>query len=172
MGLYPVERLSGMSQLDMSATDEWVYPPGTILNEVMGGWRYPVVEGELGEGVPLEYAKVWRLAQQRTDRPVKIGTVSAQVAVSCTPLQTDHYKGDKHQAMWDMATAFNKELRALAAAGCKVIQIEEPMLHLAATAGDRGEVDFLVDAFNHEIWVSRTWRSGSTPAGATRTCRR
>ena len=25
------------------------------------------------------------------------------------------------------------------------------MLHLAATAGDRGEVDFLVDAFNHEI---------------------
>ena len=131
----------------------------------MGGWRYPVVEGELGEGVPLEYAKVWRLAQQRTDRPVKIGTVSAQVAVSCTPLQTDHYKGDKHQAMWDMATAFNKELRALAAAGCKVIQIEEPMLHLAATAGDRGEVDFLVDAFNHEIsgledvevWIHTCW---------------
>jgi 5-methyltetrahydropteroyltriglutamate--homocysteine methyltransferase len=94
-----------------------------------------------------------------------MGTVSAQVAVSCTPLQTDHYKGDKHQAMWDMATAFNKELRALAAAGCKVIQIEEPMLHLAATAGDRGEVDFLVDAFNHEIsgledvevWIHTCW---------------
>jgi 5-methyltetrahydropteroyltriglutamate--homocysteine methyltransferase len=163
--LYPVERLAGMSQLDLSATDEWTYPPGTILNEVMGGWRYPSVEGELGVGVPLEYAKVWRLAQQRTDRPVKIGTVSAQVAVSCTPLQTEHYKGDKHQAMWDMATAFNTELRALAAAGCKVIQIEEPMLHLAATGGDRGEVEFLIEAFNHEIsgledvevWIHTCW---------------
>jgi 5-methyltetrahydropteroyltriglutamate--homocysteine methyltransferase len=163
--LYPVERLAGMSELDLSATDEWAYPPGTILNEVMGGWRYPSVEGELGVGVPLEYAKVWRLAQQRTDRPVKIGTVSAQVAVSCTPLQTEHYKGDKHQAMWDMATAFNTELRALAAAGCKVIQIEEPMLHLAATGGDRGEVEFLIEAFNHEIsgledvevWIHTCW---------------
>ena len=39
------------------------------------------------------------------------------------------------------------------------------MLHLAATAGDRGEVDFLVDAFNHEIsgledvevWIHTCW---------------
>ena len=151
MGALPVERLAGMSELDVSATDEWAYPPGTILNEVMGGWRYPVVEGELGEGVPLEYPKVWRLAQQRTDRPVKIGTVSAQVAVSCTPLQTDHYKGDKHQAMWDMATAFNKELRALAAAGCKVIQIEEPCLH--GTGGVAQEIPFevFIEAFNREV---------------------
>jgi 5-methyltetrahydropteroyltriglutamate--homocysteine methyltransferase len=162
--LYPVERLAGVSALDLHATDEWAYPPGTILNEVMGGWRYPGIDGEIGEGIPLEYPKIWRLGQQRTDRPVKIGTVSAQVAISCTPIVTERYKGDKHQAMWDMATAFNAELRALAAAGCKVIQIEEPMIHMAV-GGDPGELEFLIEAFNHEIaglddvevWVHTCW---------------
>jgi 5-methyltetrahydropteroyltriglutamate--homocysteine methyltransferase len=162
--LYPVERLAGIAELDLDAPDAWAYPPGTILNEGMGGWRYPGIVGELGRGLPLEYGKIWRLAQQRTDRPVKIGTVSAQVAVSCTAIHTDHYPGDKHQAMWDMATAFNQELRALAAAGCKVIQIEEPRLHIAA-GGDPAEVEFLIECFNHEIsgledvevWVHTCW---------------
>ena len=164
--LYPVERLAGMSALDISATDEWAYPPGTILNEVMGGWRYPVVEGELGEGVPLEYAKVWRLAQQRTDRPVKIGDgVGAgrgEPARRCRPTTT-RATSTRPCGTWRRRST--RSSRALAAAGCKVIQIEEPMLHLAATAGDRGEVDFLVDAFNHEIsgledvevWIHTCW---------------
>jgi 5-methyltetrahydropteroyltriglutamate--homocysteine methyltransferase len=162
--LYPVERLAGVSDLDPSPPDAWAYPPGTILNEVMSGWRYPAIDGQIGEGIPLEYAKIWRLAQQRTEKPVKIGAVSAQVAVACTPIRTEHY-ADKHQAMWDMATAFNKELRALAAAGCKVLQIEEPMIHGAAQTADPGEVEFLIECFNHEIsgledvevWAHTCW---------------
>jgi 5-methyltetrahydropteroyltriglutamate--homocysteine methyltransferase len=61
----------------------------------------------------------------------------------------------------------NKELREVAAAGCKVIQIEEPLLHfLAATRPEDTEfIDFLVDAFNHEVegldgvevWVHTCW---------------
>ncbi len=165
--LYPVERLGGVTPLDDDATsDEWAYPPGSLLNEVMGGWRYPGVTGPIAKGTPLELAKIWRTAQARTDRPVKIGVVSAQVASSVLTLHTDHYGADKHQLMWDMATEFNAALRELAAAGCKAIQIEEPLIHFtAATSNDRGYIDFLVECFNHEVsgldgvevWAHTCW---------------
>ena len=68
--------------------------------------------------------------------------------------------------MWDLATTMNAELRKLVEAGCKVIQIEEPLLHfVAASSGDRGYLDFLIYCFNHEIsglgdaevWVHTCW---------------
>jgi len=40
-------------------------------------------------------------------------------------IRTDKYK-DIREVIWDMATAMNTELRALAAGGCKLIQLEEP----------------------------------------------
>ena len=74
---------------------------------------------------------------------------------------------DKKQLIWDMATAMNLELRQLAAAGAKVIQIEEPTIHfVAAFYPDQKELlDFLVDAFNHEVeglddvelWIHTCW---------------
>jgi len=52
------------------------------------------------------------------------------------------------------------------------MQIEEPTLHfMANTFGkDHEQVKFMVEAFNARSRASTTWRSGSTPAGATRTC--
>ena len=49
-----------------------------------------------------------------------------------------------------MAEAMNRELRQLAAAGCKVIQVEEPTLHFMARYNpDQKELlEFLVKAFN------------------------
>jgi 5-methyltetrahydropteroyltriglutamate--homocysteine methyltransferase len=165
--LYPVERLGGVTPIDADATsDEWAYPPGSLLNEVMGGWRYPGVVDAIEEGIPFEYAKIWRIAQARTARPVKFGAVSAQVAASVLSLHTDHYPADKHQLMWDMATVFNKALRELAEAGCRAIQVEEPLIHVAAaTTNDRGYLDFLVECFNHEVsgledvevWAHTCW---------------
>jgi 5-methyltetrahydropteroyltriglutamate--homocysteine methyltransferase len=165
--LYPVERLGGVAPLDIDATsDEWAYPPGSLLNEVMGGWRYPGVTGAIEDGTPFEYAKIWRIAQARTARPVKFGVVSAQVAASVLSLHTELYPADKHQVMWDMATVFNGALRELAAAGCRAIQIEEPMIHVtAATSNDRGYLDFLIECFNHEVsglddvevWAHTCW---------------
>jgi 5-methyltetrahydropteroyltriglutamate--homocysteine methyltransferase len=63
-----------------------------------------------------------------------------------------------------MATAINQELRELVAAGCKVIQIEDPLIHLVGPA-EAGYLDFLVDVFNHEvegleeaeIWIHTCW---------------
>jgi 5-methyltetrahydropteroyltriglutamate--homocysteine methyltransferase len=164
--LYPVERLAGVAERPEQSADEWVAPSGTILNEIFGGWRYPPVVGKIEAGIPFEFDKVWRIAQSRTDLPVKIGTVSAQVAASVLTVRTAEYDDDKRQLMWDMATAMNQELRRLADAGCKVVQVEDPMIHFAAHTGAGDEyVDFLVDCLNHEIeglddvevWVHTCW---------------
>jgi 5-methyltetrahydropteroyltriglutamate--homocysteine methyltransferase len=165
--LYPAERLRGVStQVALPASDEWVYPPGTLLAEAFGGWRLPPVVAKIEPGGPLEFDKLWRIAQARTDRPVKFGTVSTQLVASMLELRTDVYAPNKRDLMWDMATAMNRELRNLADAGCKVIQIEEPLLHfVAATSTDRRYMDFLIDCFNHEIsglddvevWIHTCW---------------
>lgn len=65
-------------------------------------------------------------------------------------VKTDVYAEDKQDLMWDIATILNAELRELAAAGCEVIQIEEPATSSAAAYGAAPEyLDFLVDLLNH-----------------------
>jgi len=61
----------------------------------------------------------------------------------------------------------NKELRQLAAAGAKVIQIEEPTIHFTACfhPEEKELLDFMVEAFNHEVeglddvelWIHTCW---------------
>jgi 5-methyltetrahydropteroyltriglutamate--homocysteine methyltransferase len=165
--LYPVERLPGIAVGEtVPASDEWVHPPGSLLGEVFGGWRLPAVAGRVEPGGSLEFDKLWRIAQARTDRPVKFGTVSTQFVASMLELRTDDYAAHKRDLMWDMATAMNRELRKLADAGCRVIQIEEPLMHfVASTTRDERYLDFLIECFNHEIsgledvevWVHTCW---------------
>jgi 5-methyltetrahydropteroyltriglutamate--homocysteine methyltransferase len=68
--------------------------------------------------------------------------------------------------MWDHAEIINGELKGLMAAGCKVIQVEEPLLHFFGKFNPpREEIDFLVDTLNREIdglddcevWVHTCW---------------
>lgn len=162
---YPSERLSGVSEYDTETTAGWSYPIGTWLNEIVGGWKYHAIVDKVGPRVPLEFAKVWRVAQSRTDRPVKFGTISADLASTVLTVKTDVYDDDKRELMWDIATVLNAELRQLVAAGCKVVQIEEPAIHSAAAWGaDEATLDFYVDLFNYtvegleaEIWVHTCW---------------
>ena len=66
-----------------------------------------------------------------------------------------------------MAEAMNRELRQLAASGCKVIQVEEPTLHFMARYNPEKKdlLDFLVDCFNREVeglddvevWIHTCW---------------
>jgi 5-methyltetrahydropteroyltriglutamate--homocysteine methyltransferase len=166
---YPLQRWAGFEgdYLQSEATrSPWLrYPPGTLLNEIYTGWRWPRVVDKV-EHRPLDYAKIWRLAQVRTDRPVKFGTVCSQVMGLFLDLHTAKYK-DHREVIWDMAVAMNKELLALRDAGCKCIQIEEPSLHFwANTYGrDHDEVKFMVQAYNREVqglddvelWVHTCW---------------
>ncbi len=81
-------------------------------------------------------------------------------------LHTPKYK-DRHEVIWDMAVAMNKELLALRDAGCKCIQIEEPTLHFWANTYGKAheEVKFMVEAYNREVqgledvelWIHTCW---------------
>lgn len=164
---YPLERIDGLDvKQALSAIEVQEQPPGTLLAEVSSAWRVPAVAGHIGSGARLEFAKLWRIAQSRANRPVRFGTVSSQLVASMLDLRTDVYADDKRELMWDLATAMNAELRSLVAAGCRVIQIEEPLLHfVAASSRDRQYLDFLIDCFNHEIsgleeaevWIHTCW---------------
>lgn len=163
---YPSDRLGGVTEYDTETTAGWTYPLGTWLNEIVGGWKYHGVVDKVGPRVPLEFAKVWRVAQARTEKPVKFGTISPDLACTVLTLKTDVYDDDKRQLMWDLATILNAELRQLVTAGCKVVQIEEPAIHSAAAWGaDAETLDFFVDLFNFtvegldeaEVWVHTCW---------------
>jgi 5-methyltetrahydropteroyltriglutamate--homocysteine methyltransferase len=163
---YPSERFDGISEYDTETTFGWKYPIGTWLNEIVGGWKYHAVVDKVAPRVPLEFAKIWRIAQARAGKPVKFGTIAADLAATVLTIKTDAYAEDKQDLMWDIATILNGELRALAAAGAKVIQIEEPAIHSSAAYGAPAEVlDFLVELFNHtveglddvELWIHTCW---------------
>jgi 5-methyltetrahydropteroyltriglutamate--homocysteine methyltransferase len=144
-----------------------------MLDSIYKTWRWPRVVDKVEHDPknPLEYAKIWRIAQQAaaaSERQVKFGTCSAQVLSYFLDSHTSHYDlDDKKQLIWDMAEAMNLELRQLAAAGCRVIQIEEPTLHFTARyyPEQKELLDFLVDAFNREVeglddveaWIHTCW---------------
>jgi 5-methyltetrahydropteroyltriglutamate--homocysteine methyltransferase len=170
---YPVERWKGFAH-DELQTDEtrwqmFELPPGTLMNEIMTGWRWPwaVDRVEHNPHAPLEYAKIHRIAQQRTRKPVKFGTVAPQCISTYLDVHTDVYDDDKRQLVWDMTMAMNRELRELAANGCKVIQLEEPLVHYVAHHNPQQTdyIDFLVDVWNAgvegldevEIWMHTCW---------------
>ncbi len=166
---YPLQRWAGFEGDHLQpeeTTAPWLhYPPGTLLNEIYTGWRWPHVVDKI-EHRPLDYPKIWRLAQSKTRKPIKFGTCCSQVMALFLDIHTPHYK-DKRQVIWDMAEAMNKELLALRDAGCRCIQIEEPTFHfMANTYGkDHEEVKFMIDAFNREVqglddvelWIHTCW---------------
>ena len=166
---YPLQRWKGFEG-DYLQSEEtrspWLrYPPGTLLNEIYTGWRWPRVVDKI-EHHPLDYAKIWRIAQSKANKPVKFGTCCSQVMGLFLDIHTSKYQ-DNRQIIWDMAEAMNKELLALRDAGCTCIQIEEPTLHFWANTygAESDEVKFMVEAFNREVegledielWVHTCW---------------
>ena len=166
---YPLQRWAGFAG-DYLQSEEtrspWLrYPPGTLLNEIYTGWRWPRVVDKV-EHRPLDYPKIWRLAQAKTSKPVRFGTCCSQVMGLFLDLHTPKYK-DHQEVLWDMAVAMNKELLALRDAGCKCIQIEEPTLHFWANTYGRNHdnVKFMIECYNREvkdlddveIWIHTCW---------------
>lgn len=166
---YPLQRWAGLEgdQLQSEETrSPWLkYPAGTLLNEIYTGWRWPKVVDKI-EARPLDYAKIWRMTQAKTRKPVKFGTCCSQVMALFLDIETKKYK-DKRQVIWDMAEAMNKELLALRDAGCKCIQVEEPCTHFMANTfgADHEETKFAIEAYNREVqgledvelWIHTCW---------------
>ena len=98
-----------------------------------------------------------------TDRPVKFGAICAPALASM--LWNEYYADDK-EMMLDLCDIMNAEFREMAAAGCPLIQVEEPPHHGRALRPDCTDADleFLTEAFNRqlvgvnaEIWVHTCW---------------
>jgi len=139
--------------------------PGHILHDVLETRMMPDLVGPVGRGT-LQYTAVWKAAQRQTTKPVKFGTIMPElVAMAVRDL---HYK-DLRKAILAISDALNEELHDLADAGCKVIQMEEPQIHLLAAKGLVDKVlnpDFMVEVFNNtvrglrkktEIWCHTCW---------------
>ena len=141
------------------------HKPGHILHDVLETRIMPDLVGPVGRG-RLRYAAIWKAAQRLTTRPVKFGTITAElIAMSVRDL---HYK-DLRKSILAISDALNEELHELADAGCKVIQIEEPQIHLLAAKGIADKVlnaDFMIEVFNNtvrglraksEVWCHTCW---------------
>jgi 5-methyltetrahydropteroyltriglutamate--homocysteine methyltransferase len=85
--------------------------------------KLPTVTGPVGAGAPF-LPHDWRVAQGCTERPVKI-TLPGPMTISDT-VADSHY-GDPARLGRDLAAALNAEVLALAEAGCRHIQIDEPV---------------------------------------------
>ena len=141
------------------------HKPGHILHDVLETRMMPDLVGPVGRGT-LQYSAIWKAAQRLTARPVKFGTIMPElIAMAVRDL---HYK-DLRKAILAISDALNEELHELAEAGCKVIQMEEPQIHLLAAKGLVDKVlnpDFMVEVFNNtvrglraktEVWCHTCW---------------
>jgi 5-methyltetrahydropteroyltriglutamate--homocysteine methyltransferase len=162
---YPIERLGGIDG-HRSTSQGWMarhdIRPGHILWEVQEAYQPAVVTAKLSRG-PLEYAALWQIAQRLSDRPVKFGAICAPALASM--LWNRHYPDDKAMVL-DLCDIMNAEFRALAEAGCPLIQVEEPRQHGLTTRPDctEAELEFQTQAFNRqlagveaEIWAHTCW---------------
>jgi 5-methyltetrahydropteroyltriglutamate--homocysteine methyltransferase len=140
-------------------------PRGHILHDVLEARLMPDLVGEVGRGA-LDYTAIWKTASRLTTRPVKFGTITPELIAMA--VRDDHYK-DLNASMNAIADVLNAELTELADAGCPVIQMEEPQIHLLAAKGLTDKVlnqDTMVDLFNRtvkglgvksEIWCHTCW---------------
>lgn len=162
---YPLERLGGVEG-NRDHSPGWSrrmdLKPGQILWEVEEAYQAPVAVDKLTAG-PIDYDAVWKSAQRLTDRPVKFGAVSAQTLPSM--LWNEAYDTDEEMIL-ALCDIMNAQLKAVAASGCRVIQIEEPLHHFMSLNPDTTDDDlaFLTEAFNREvagvdaeIWVHTCW---------------
>lgn len=150
---YILDRMQGLEQRDpreivrmeRGGTQRRVDMPGDILNESIR--MSPLVVGPLSAG-KLQYDAVWKTAQRLTDKPVKMGSCSAQHLDQQVPNQ---FHKDRSESIRAFSRALNEEFHRLADAGCRVIQVEEPCLHNATGTKRELSMDDYVEALNLEV---------------------
>ena len=170
---YPTHHMTGFDtahpQLASVGAGGIAFPRGHILHDYLEARVMPKIVGPLGRG-EMQYAEIFKAAQRLTAKPVKFGTVTPELVAFA--VQDGYYKSlpDRIMAMSD---AFNAELHDLADAGCQVIQMEEPQIHLLAARGIVDTVinpEFMLKVFNNtvkglraktEVWCHTCWGNPS-----------
>jgi 5-methyltetrahydropteroyltriglutamate--homocysteine methyltransferase len=145
------------------------YPRGHILHDFLEARVFPRIVGPVGRG-RLQYTAMWKVAQRMTGKPVKFGTILPELIAAS--VEDDHYK-DPVERTWAISDALNAELTELADAGCPVLQMEEPQIHMVPARGKtfgKLDVDDLVKIFNNtvkglraktEVWCHTCWGNPS-----------
>src|SRR5437773_6313050 len=170
---YPPHHMSGFDhihpKLARAGAGGIAFPRGHILHDYLEARVMPKIVGPVGRG-EMQYAEIFKAAQRMTTKPVKFGTVTPELVAFA--VQDEHYKTlpDRIMAMSD---AFNEELHDLADAGCQVIQMEDPQLHLLAARPVPNKditLDFMLKVFNNtvkglrdktEVWCHTCWGNPS-----------
>jgi 5-methyltetrahydropteroyltriglutamate--homocysteine methyltransferase len=170
---YPLTHMAGLSaELEPAVYNVGAvaYPRGHILHDFLEARVLPRITGPLGPG-NLQYAAMWKSAQRMTTRPVKFGTILPEL-LAASVAGDGHYK-DPVERTWGFSNALNVELNALADAGCPVVQMEEPLIHMVPVRGKAfGKLDTkeLVEIFNNtvkglraktEVWCHTCWGNPS-----------
>src|ERR1700758_1204564 len=150
---YPLTHMAGFDAAPQPAiynVGAVAYPRGHILHDYLEARVFPRIVGPLGPG-NLQYSEMWKVAQRMTTRPVKFGTILPELLAAS--VADDYYK-DPVERCWAFSEALNQELNALADAGCPVIQLEEPQIHMVPARGKpfgRLETADLVKLFNNTV---------------------
>jgi methionine synthase II (cobalamin-independent) len=84
----------------------------------------PTIRGRVQARGESILVRDWQVAETAAGRPVKM-TLPGPMTISDTT--ADAYYSDDQARCEDLAIALNAEVRALAAAGCRHIQIDEPI---------------------------------------------
>ena len=101
-------------------------------------------KGKIGHSVDLGLAEEFKTVSALTRKPVKV-TMTSPLMLSKVAFD-DHY-GDIRLMMVDLAKLLNFNFKKLAAAGCKYIQLDEPLF----TVSEEAEADAAVEAINLAI---------------------
>jgi 5-methyltetrahydropteroyltriglutamate--homocysteine methyltransferase len=145
------------------------FPRGHILHDYLEARVMPKIVGPVDRG-EMQYAEIFKAAQRLTAKPLKFGTVTPELVAFA--VQDEHYK-DVVERIWAISEAFNQELHDLADAGCQVIQMEEPQIHLLAARKYVDKVinpEFMLKVFNNtvkglraktEVWCHTCWGNPS-----------
>jgi 5-methyltetrahydropteroyltriglutamate--homocysteine methyltransferase len=164
---YPARRFKGLAGGEYHKTRKGYggTVKGDIIFEVMESRVMPRCVGKIERG-PLHYASIWKVAQGQTTRPVKFGTITPELIGAS--IGNDHYPSQE-ALLQDLSDAMREELQELAGAGCRLIQMEEPNIHLVGIqrgGGPQLDVEFFVDVFNRtvaglrdvtEVWAHTCW---------------
>jgi 5-methyltetrahydropteroyltriglutamate--homocysteine methyltransferase len=169
---YPLMHMSGFDtepQPTVYNVGAVAYPRGHILHDFLEARVFPKIVGPVGAGA-LQYTAMWKVAQRLTRRPVKFGTILPELLAASV---TDEHYSDPVERTMALSNALNRELNDLADAGCPVIQMEEPQIHMVPMRGKAfGRLDAidLVKVFNNtvkdlrnktEVWCHTCWGNPS-----------
>ncbi|HEY2755552.1 MAG TPA: cobalamin-independent methionine synthase II family protein [Pseudolabrys sp.] len=169
---YAPAHMSGFSETPQASVynvGAVAYPRGHILHDFLEARVFPKIVGPVGRG-NLQYPAMWKVAQRMTKRPIKYGTILPELLAASV---ADEYYKDPVERTLALSAALNEELNELADAGCPVIQMEEPQIHMVPVRGKAfGKLDVgdLVKIFNGtvkglraktEVWCHTCWGNPS-----------